>query len=219
MLTGEEQKGLCKIATQTTSSQLGIDAEDARCFIDEQVVTPVTGRRLQDGEQTYMVTGVAKLNFDAKIPPAIANPTKMKEVMKVAKNKAADKAVKGARKRTEAPSSSPSMAPSISAAPTTETATPTRSPVAPMGLLFSSADIGYCRFDGQSYETSDGLYSLKGSGADIWGTEGTLIMLYSVFIASPPLNLTRFSYLFNDHNQRCIPLHVRRELRGCRCFN
>lgn len=95
MLTGEEQKGLCKIATQITSSQLCIDADDACCFIDEQVVTPVIGKRLRNGEQTHMVTGVAKLNFDAKIPAAIANPTKMKLVMKVAKNKAAEKAVKG----------------------------------------------------------------------------------------------------------------------------
>ena len=99
MLTGEEQKALCKLATQTTSSQLGIDASEARCFIEDQVITPVTGeRRLQNGEQLYMVTGVAKLNFDAKIPPQVASPKKMKEVMKVAKTKAAEKAVKGAIK-------------------------------------------------------------------------------------------------------------------------
>ena len=207
------------IATDTTSTQLGIDADDARCFIDEQVVTPVTGRRLQNGEQTYMVTGIAKLNFDAKIPPAIANPNKMKQVMKVAKNKAAEKAVKGARKRTEAPSASPSMAPSISAAPTTATATPTRAPVTPIGLTLSSADIGYCRFDGQSYETSDGLYNLKGSGADIWSTEGTLILRLSNSFITTPLSHTQHSNFCYDHNRRCIPLHVRGELWRCRCFN
>lgn len=172
MLTGEEQKALCKLATETTSAQLGINAEDARCFIEDQVITPITGgRRLENGDQLYMVTGVAKLNFDAKIPPAVANPKKMTEVMKVAKTKAADKAVKGAIKRTEAPSASPSMAPSISAAPTTETAAPTRAPVASSGFTFSSADIGYCKYTGSSYETSDGLYNLKSSGADIWSTE------------------------------------------------
>ena len=179
MLTGEEQKALCKLATQTTSSQLGIDASEARCFIEDQVITPVTGeRRLQNGEQLYMVTGVAKLNFDAKIPPQVASPKKMKEVMKVAKTKAAEKAVKGAIKRTEAPSASPSMAPSISAAPTPETAPPTRAPVSPQGFTFSSADIGYCKYSGVSYETSDGLYNLKGSGADIWTTEDGFHYMY-----------------------------------------
>ena len=67
----------------------------AASLMNRYLVTPVTGRRLQNGEQTHMVTGVAKLNFDAKIPAAIANLTKMKLVMKVAKNKAAEKAVKG----------------------------------------------------------------------------------------------------------------------------
>jgi hypothetical protein len=70
------------------------------------------------------------------------------------------------------------MAPSISAAPTTETAAPTRAPVTPQtNLQFLSADIGYCKYTGESYETSDG-YNLKASGADIWTTEDGFHYMY-----------------------------------------
>lgn len=118
------------------------------------------------------VTGVAELNFDASIPPALANPTRVNNVLKIASKTASDRVVVGdAIPRTEAPSASPSMAPSISSAPSTETAAPTRAPVAPLGLPFTSADIGYTAYDGESYELSDGReYIIKGSGADIWST-------------------------------------------------
>jgi hypothetical protein len=33
---------------------------------------------------------------------------------------------------------------------------PTRAPVTPLGLEFSTADIGYCVNTGESYEASDG---------------------------------------------------------------
>ena len=50
-LTGEEQKGLCKIAVNAAANQLGINPGDTRCFIKDQVVAPSTqGRRLQTGE-------------------------------------------------------------------------------------------------------------------------------------------------------------------------
>lgn len=171
LLTGEEQKALCKLATLTTATQLGIDSTDARCYISEQVVVPISGgRRLADGAQLYSVSGVAKLNFDASVPPEVASPKKVKSIMDIAKKKASRRVVKGAVPRTEAPSASPSMAPSISSAPTTETAAPTRAPVSPMGLVFRSADIGYCKYRGESFQTSDGLYNLKASGSDIWGS-------------------------------------------------
>ena len=173
-LTGEEQKGLCKIAVNSAANQLGINPGDTRCFVKDQVVAPSTQRRrLETGEevQLYEVTGVAELNFDASIPPALANPTRVNSVLKIASKTASDRVVVGAIPRTEAPSASPSMAPSISSAPSTETAAPTRAPVAPLGLPFTSADIGYTAYDGESYELSDGReYIIKGSGADIWST-------------------------------------------------
>lgn len=181
-LTGEEQKGLCKIAVAAAANQLGINPADTRCFIADQVVTPSTGnRRLQseDGDvQLYAVSGVAKLNFDSTVPPALANPARMEEVMTIAAKTASDRVVVGAVPRTEAPSISPSLAPSISSAPSTETAAPTRAPVAPMGLAFSSLDIGYCAYTGESYESSDGVYNVKGSGEDIWGTSDSFHMMY-----------------------------------------
>lgn len=179
LLTGEEQKALCKLATQTVSNQLGVNTEDARCVIGDQVVTPVEGgRRLADGTQLYTITGVAKLNFDSTIPPEVASPKQIKKVMEVAKKKASDKVVKGAIPRTEAPSSSPSMEPTISAAPTTETQAPTKSPITPLGLAFSSVDVGYNAFAGESFESSDGTYNIKASGKDIWGTEDSFHYMY-----------------------------------------
>jgi hypothetical protein len=135
MLTGEEQKGLCKIAVQAASKQLGINPGDTRCFIADQIVTPVTERRRLQEDMLYKVSGVAKLNFDSSIPPALANPTRVNEIMTIASKTASDRVVLGAVPRTEAPSVSPSMAPSILSAPSTETAAPTRAPVAPLGLV------------------------------------------------------------------------------------
>ena len=179
VLTGEEQKALCKLAILTTSTQLGIDSTEARCYSSDQVVTPVTGgRRLADGGQSYTVSGVAKLNFDASVPPEVASPKKVKSIMDIAKRKASSRVVKGAVPRTEAPSASPSLAPSISSAPTTETSSPTRAPLSPMGLVFRSADVGYCKYTGQSFQTSDGLYNLKASGSDIWGSDDGFHYMY-----------------------------------------
>jgi hypothetical protein len=73
-----EQKGLCKIATQTASKQL-INPADTRCFIAYQVVTPSTGRRLQG--QLYSVLGAAMWNFDSTISPALVNPSRLEEIM------------------------------------------------------------------------------------------------------------------------------------------
>ena len=126
----------------------------------------------------YTVSGVAQLNFDASIPPALANPDRINDIMTIASKTASDRVVIGAVPRTEAPSASPSMMPSISSAPSTETAEPTRAPITPLGLPFSSADIGYCAYDGESYESANGLYNLKGSGDDIWGTEDAFHYMY-----------------------------------------
>jgi hypothetical protein len=172
-LTGEEQKALCYITTQTVAKQLGLNAEESRCFIADQVVAPSA-----NGPDMFTVSCIAKLSFDLNVPAEIVSAEKITSIMTVASNTASSRVVLGGIARTEAPSASPSTAPSISSAPTSETAPPTRAPVTPQGLPFSSSDIGYCAYKGESFETSDGLYNLKGSGADIWGTADGFHYMY-----------------------------------------
>lgn len=55
-LTGEEQKGLCKIAVNSAANQLGINPGDTRCFVKDQVVAPSTQRRrLETGEEVQLM--------------------------------------------------------------------------------------------------------------------------------------------------------------------
>lgn len=66
---------------------------------------------------------------------------------------------------------SPSQTPSASVVPTTSLV-PTGQPTdrKEFGSLFSSLDIGSVGLAGQSTEIDLGLYTVQGSGDDIWGS-------------------------------------------------
>ena len=61
MLTGEEQKEVCRVAMRTIANNYDLDRSQARCYVANQIIA--------DSDillGMYDVTGIAVLNFDEK---------------------------------------------------------------------------------------------------------------------------------------------------------
>jgi len=117
LLTGEEQKEVCKLAIVAASRRFDFDRSLARCYISDMTVANsviVPGM--------YDVLGFAVMNFDGsgQIPQTVTSTITVDSVQAVAKvttSIASDFLIEGALPQSEAPSSSPSMQPSISSMP------------------------------------------------------------------------------------------------------
>ncbi len=79
LLTGEEQKEVCKLATISASSQLKFDRTKARCYISKQVVSD---SEIAPG--MYDVRGTAIMNFDGGIPPEVVSEKAVELIGKTA---------------------------------------------------------------------------------------------------------------------------------------
>lgn len=79
LLTGEEQKEVCKLATLSASTQLGFDRSQARCYVDKQVVVESV---ISPG--MYDVNGVAVMNFDGALPPETVSEKAVERIAKTA---------------------------------------------------------------------------------------------------------------------------------------
>lgn len=245
MLTGEEQKLVCKLAMRSTSRGLNVDLEKARCYVRDMTIVD---SEIAPG--MYDVNGFAMFNFDWSLPANTTDIESVKRIGKAASATASDFVIAGALPQSEEPSSMPSMQPSISSAPTEPpslSSMPSSSPsaypsVAPsistepsffpsvsvepstnpsdqpslqpsismepsinpsvrpsitqipselpsISIVpsisteptpsptarhvfdtgeFLSRDIGYVGYAGQSIESSPGLYTVQGSGNNIW---------------------------------------------------
>ena len=188
MLTGEEQKGVCRTATLLASRQFDFDRTLSRCYVADQTISD---SEIAPGY--YDLTGMAVMNFDGNggIPESVAANIGIENVLAVAKTTSAtasDFLIVGALPQSEEPSSAPStqpptissapsssptssqptltpttFAPTISHAPTISTE-PTSGPTTRKSFKgsFKSLDIGRVALAGQSFEGTRSLQNTPG---------------------------------------------------------
>ncbi|KAL7553976.1 hypothetical protein ACHAWF_017328 [Thalassiosira exigua] len=137
MLTGEEQKSVCRLAMRKTAKEFEFDKDKARCYISGQAfVDSVVAPGFID------VSASALLNFDGSIQARTISVEKIEAVTKAAAATASDLAVHEALEQSEAPSEAPSMQPSTSAEPTNVPSHSTQPSLLDAPSLVPSASFG-----------------------------------------------------------------------------